>query len=92
MMSKQYAPIFNKDGDQFLFLGEDWCADNEHDAWKIGIGGLVECVLLQATFSGKTLKFEIDDNGYATMPYPVETGKLGVMNVVILRPDAEMAT
>lgn len=41
-----WCPVYEKDGDEMIFLRSDFRADDEDTAWKIGLGSmLVECIL-----------------------------------------------
>lgn len=53
--TKEYAPIWiDPDGNEMLFAGETWVANDEQEAREIGWGGsLVEGVLLGVKFTGR---------------------------------------
>ena len=46
-----WVPIYKKDGNEFFIREEEFAADEEWEATKIGFGSmLVECVLLGTKF------------------------------------------
>lgn len=56
-MMPSYVPIFEKDGNRLFVLCEDFRADNEYDARKIGWGAmLVECVVLGMKFTYEVIE------------------------------------
>ncbi|KKL50009.1 hypothetical protein LCGC14_2309840 [marine sediment metagenome] len=77
----KYAPIFEKDGQDFIVPSEDMVGDSENEAWTIAMGTvLVEGTLLG--FKATNRYLELDDNGKVDV-----TGwhaKLGSWDIVIL--------
>ena len=46
MSAETWCPVYEKDGHEMIVLLPSFVADNEDDAWKIGMGSMfVECVL-----------------------------------------------
>ena len=61
----QFAPIFEKDGNQFLVCHKSFAGTDDNEAWEIGLGAsLVECFLWGAKFTGKTCEVTDDTRGY----------------------------
>lgn len=51
-MTKVFVPIFEKDGEEFFFLHDDWKTDNLAGANEIGLGSMfVECILWKMEFT-----------------------------------------
>jgi hypothetical protein len=49
--SETWCPVYAKDEHELIVLHPTFVADNEDDAWKIGMGSmLVECVLWQVKY------------------------------------------
>lgn len=51
----QFVPIFEKDGNEFFILTEDFVAEDEWGASKLGLGSFVESVLWNATYTGRSI-------------------------------------
>lgn len=57
--AQTFAPVFEKDGNEFIVCHTDFVADNEETAREIGLGAmLVECILLGMKSSGRVLAFD----------------------------------
>ena len=86
----KWAPIFEKDGQEFVVPSEDMVGDSEDEAWKIAMGAmLVEGTLLGFKATNPQRYLELDDNGKANV-----TGwhaKLGTWDIVILEPPPAQA-
>lgn len=79
----KWAPIFEKDGQEFVVPSEDMVGDSENEAWEIAMGTmLVEGVLLGFEATNPQRYLELDDNGKANVMG--WHAKLGVWDVVIL--------
>lgn len=51
-----YAPVFEKNKDQFVVMLDPFIGIDQQDAWEIGIGAsIVECVIWGATFTHKVI-------------------------------------
>ena len=56
-----YVPIFEQDDNRFFFPHIDYSSDNESDAYKIGIGALFECILLNMKFTHEVMEIDLDN-------------------------------
>jgi hypothetical protein len=82
----KWAPIFEKDGREFIVPSENMVGDSEHEAWEIGMGTMfVEGILLGFKVTDRYL--ELDDDGKVNV-----TGwhsKLGTWDIVVLDTSAK---
>ena len=79
----KWAPIFEKDGQEFVVPTEDMVGDSENEAWEIAMGTLfVEGVLLGFKATSPLRYLQLDDNGKATVKG--WNAKLGTWDIVIL--------
>ncbi len=58
-MTTLFAPVFSKDGHEFIVTESAFVADNEQTAREIGLGAmLVECIILGMAYTKRTLEFD----------------------------------
>ena len=79
----KWAPIFEKNGQEFVVPSEDMVGDSENEAFEIAMGTIiVEGALMGFKATSPLRYLELDDNGKANV-----TGwhaKLGTWDIVIL--------
>lgn len=76
--TEMYAPVFVKDGNEFIIPNYNFVAEDEDTAREIGLGAmLVECPLLGMTSARRVLAFEPE-----RMPHVA--GEIGPLPVAII--------
>ena len=61
----QFAPVFEKDGNEFLVCHRSFASIDDKGAWEIGVGAsLVECILWGAKFTGEICEVTDNTRGY----------------------------
>lgn len=46
-----FAPVFEKNKDQFVIIQDQYIGIDEQDAWEIGLGSFVECAEWDCDFT-----------------------------------------
>lgn len=50
-----FAPVFEKNKDQFIIVQDQFIGIDEQDAWEIGLGAFVECAIWGCSFTHKVM-------------------------------------